>query len=183
MGVKGKSAMGVRFFTVTLVAVLALVLLAGNAGCGDEEGDEPSTTTTATPQPASTAGSRATDDVPHSVTVTALTCPYDTTDITNPPDEGMVLARVDLKIVNEGDADYEANANMFVIEDATGEDYPHFIFYNGEDAMGSSMDANVVPPGEELEVALLFEVPPDAELVGVREGLGHPEPGDLYELP
>jgi hypothetical protein len=61
-----------------------------------------------------------TTDVPHSVTVTSLTCPFDTSDVSIEPDEGTVLARLDLKIVNEVDADYEANANMFVVEDASG---------------------------------------------------------------
>jgi hypothetical protein len=60
-----------------------------------------------------------------------------------------------------------------------GEDYVHYIFYEGENAMGSSQDSNVVKPGEELEVTLVFDVPADVELVGQREGLGYPEAGDL----
>jgi hypothetical protein len=164
-----------------LVILFTVVLLAtGLVGCGDEEADDESAATTAT---TSTTGSRSTTDVPHSVTVTAFTCPIDTAEVSIEPDEGMVLARVDLKIVNEGDEDYEANANMFVVEDNTGEDYVHYIFYEGDDAMGSSTDSDVVAPGEELEVALLFEVPAGTDIVGVREGLGYPNSGDLYELP
>lgn len=175
---RGNCARRMGIFTIFAIA---LMLFGGVAGCGeDDNGDEKTMASTAG---TSTTGSRATDDVEHSVTVTSFTYPFETHEYTNPPDAGMVLAKVELRIVNEGDADYEANANLFVIEDVSGEDYAHFIFYDAADAMGSSSDSDVVAPGEELEVSLAFEVPPGLELAGVREGLGHPEPGDLYALP
>lgn len=175
--VRGKSGASLL---LTMMLVLASLVAMGFAGCGGGE-DEGGTTMGETAT--SAVGSRSTTDVPHNVTVTAFVCPFDTTDVSVPPDEGMVLAKVGLKIINEGDVSYEANANMFVIEDSAGEDYIHYQFYTADDAMGSFNDSNVVAPGEELEVSLLFEVPPEIQLVGVKEGLGYPNTGDLYPLP
>jgi hypothetical protein len=168
-----------------IVLMLVSLMAAGFAGCGssDDNGGTSTPSESSSTTATSAVGSRATTDVPHSVTVTAFVCPFETTDVSVPPDEGMVLAKVGLKIVNEGDVDYEANANMFVLEDSSGEDYTNYLFYNADDAMGSFTDSNVVKPGEELEVSLLFEVPPDVQLVGLREGLGYPNSGDLYPLP
>jgi hypothetical protein len=162
-----------------LLLVLVLTIMAGCGSGGEDTNAVTASTATTTPA----VGSRSTTDVPHSVTVTAFVCPLDNADVSVPPDEGMVLAKVGLKIVNEGDVSYEANANMFVIEDSTGEDYSSYLFYTADDAMGSFADSNVVAPGEELEASLLFEVPPDVELVGIKEGLGYPNSGDLYPLP
>lgn len=154
------------------------------AGCGDD-GDETVSNDNGDSIGTATAsvGSRSTTDVPHTVTVTSFAYPYETDDVTMAPDAGLVMAKAEVKIVNDGDDDYEANANMFVLIDSADEDYVHYLFYNGDDAMGESVDSNVLHPGDEFEGALVFDVPPGLIFVGLREGLGYPNSGDLYDLP
>jgi len=154
-----------------LLAGLLTVSMLALAGCGDDaEDDDYAATETST-----TGSSSSSSDVAHEVTILGFTCPFETSNINAPPKENEVLAMVRVKIVNEGDEDYEVNPNRFTLETESGEQYLPDVLYQGDDRLRDT----TLAPGEEVEGVWVFFVDAAENPTGIKEGIM----GELIPLP